>query len=64
MIVKNRDGQFILSSIISSQLQEQVQTVFDRARRTSGVFNCAFSEHKRLIGSPNPLFLTVAGGPC
>ena len=64
MIVKNRDGQFILSSIISSHLQGQVQTVFDRARRTRGVFDCAFREHKRLIGSPNPLFLTVAGGPC
>jgi len=64
MFVKNRDGQFMLSSIISSHLQGQVQTVFDRARRTRGVFDCAFRKHKRLIGSPNPLFLTVAGGPC
>jgi hypothetical protein len=64
MIVKNRDGQFIRRFIISSHLQGQVQTVFDRARRTREVFDCAFREHKRLIGSPSLLFLTVARGPC
>ena len=64
MIVKNRHGQFILSSMISSDLQGQVQTVFDCARRTRGVFDCTLREHKRLMGLPSPIFLTVAGGPC
>jgi hypothetical protein len=64
MIVKNRDGQFILSSNISSHLQGQVQTVFDCARSTRGVLDSEFREHKRLMGLPSPLFLTVAGGPC
>ena len=64
MIVKNRDGQFILGFFLSSHLQGQVQTVFDYARRTREVFDRAFRKHKRLLSLSIPLFLTVAGGPC
>jgi hypothetical protein len=55
MIVKNRDGQFNLSSSLSSHLQGQAQTVFYCARRTRKVFERAFREHKRRLGLPSPI---------
>jgi hypothetical protein len=55
MIVKNRDGQFNLSSSLSSHLQGQAQTVFYCARRTREVFDRAFREHKRRLGLPSPI---------
>ena len=50
MFVKNRD--------------DRPNTVSYCARRTRGIFDRAFREHKRRMGLPSPVFLTVAGGPC
>jgi hypothetical protein len=54
MFVKNRDDQFNLGSFLSSHLQGQAQIVSYCPRRTRGVLDRAFREHKNGWACPVP----------
>ena len=64
MIVKNRDGQFSLSSFLFSPLifKGRPKPSFVVRVERGGVFDRTFREHKKRLGLPGPLFLTVAEG--
>ena len=61
MIVKNRDGQFILRSIISSDLQGQVQTAFGLRTSNEGSFRLRVPRAQETEGPAQSTFLDCRG---